>query len=105
MSYARRSHRAVMEHLESHVLMSAAPLAVTEVPVTGGTQLHIAGTSGNDQITVRQTSAGLIVGNTGGWSKTVTDNIKSIWINGGAGNNSIVLDPSVTRDATLFGGG
>jgi hypothetical protein len=94
-----------MEHLESHLLMSATPLAVSELPVSGGTQLHITGTSGNDQITVRQTSTGLVIGNTGGWTKTVTDPIKNIWINGGAGNNSIVLDASVTKDATLFGGG
>src|SRR5580700_2330446 len=105
MSYARRSHRAVMEHLESHLLMSAVPLGISEAPVTGGTELRITGTSGNDQITVRQTSAGLIIGNTGGWTKTVTDPVKILWINGGAGNNSIILDSSVTTNATVFGGG
>lgn len=95
-----------IETLESRTLLSAAvALTVAEAPYYGGTQLQINGTSGNDQIGVKQTTAGLVISNSGGWSKTVTDPINSIWINGGAGNNSIVVDPSVTLDCILIGGG
>jgi hypothetical protein len=106
MLRTRKSNLAMIETLESHILMSGVALGISELPIPGaGTQLRITGTSGNDQITVRHTSAGLIIGNTGGWTKTVTDSIQSLWIHGGAGNNSITLDASVTLNATLFGGG
>jgi hypothetical protein len=107
MTRNRKNNAPVIENLETRTLMSATPLGISEVPFNlGGTQLRITGTSGNDQITVKQTSAGLVIGNTGGWTTTVNDtNITSLWINGQAGNNSVVLDASVTINAMVFGGG
>jgi len=105
MTRNRSKSQPVIETLEGRTLMTAVALGVTEVAFDGGTQLRITGTSGNDQITVTQTDAGLVIGNTGGWTKTVTDTIKSLYINGEAGNNSIKLDASVTIDATVIGGG
>lgn len=95
---------AAVETLEGRTLLSGVPLGVSTAVVDGGTQLRIAGTAGNDQITVTQTPGGLIVGNTGGWSKTIAQTIKSIWIDAAAGNDSVTLDASVTQNATLFGG-
>ena len=105
MTRNRKNQVALIENLEGRTLMSGTPLSVDEVAFDGGTQLRINGTAGNDKITVRQTSTGLVLGNTGGWTKTMTDTVKSIWINGQAGNNSITLDASVTINAILFGGG
>src|SRR5690349_20213447 len=105
MTRNRKSNVPMIETLEGRTLMTGVALGVSEVAIDGGTQLRITGTSGNDQITVQQTPAGLVIGNTGGWSQTVDHSIKNLWIHGGAGNNSIVLDASVTVDATVFGGG
>jgi hypothetical protein len=95
---------AAVEGLEGRTLLSGVPLSVSQVAVDGGMQLRIAGTSGSDQITVTNTAGGLIIGNSGGWSQTIANAIKSLWIDAGAGNDSIVLDPSVTQNATIFGG-
>ena len=103
MTRTNKAIQAVIETLETRTLMSAA-LGVSQVAFEGGTQLRITGTTGNDQIIVKQTAAGLVVAN-GTWSKTVAGTFKSLWINGEAGNNSVIIDPSVTIDATVFGGG
>ncbi|HET6249451.1 MAG TPA: C2 family cysteine protease [Tepidisphaeraceae bacterium] len=101
---ASRTNNAIIENLEARTLMTAAPLGISEVAYDGGTQLRITGTTANDQITVKQTTAGLLIAN-GTWTRTVTDKINSLYINGEAGNNSITLDGSVTLNATLVGGG
>lgn len=105
MNRINQNRLVAIENLEARTLMTAVPLSITEVAYNGGTQLRVIGTAGNDQITVKHTAAGLVLGNTGGWTKTVTDPIKSLWINSSAGNNSIVIDPSVTINAIVFGGG
>jgi hypothetical protein len=104
MSRTKRTNQAVIETLETRTLMSAVPLGISQVAYQGGTQLRITGTTGNDQITVKQTASGLVVGN-GTWSKTVAGTFTSLWINGEAGNNSVIIDPSVAINATVFGGG
>lgn len=96
--------RAAFEALESRQLLSGVSLTITPLNVSGGVQLQILGTPGNDQITVDQTADGLVVGNAGGWTQTFPDLIASIRIDGGAGNDSILLTPAVTQNATLFGG-
>jgi len=104
MNASKQIIPATIENLEGRTLMSAVPLSLSEVAYDGGTQLRIIGTAGNDAITVKQTAAGLVVGNTGGWTKTVADPISFLWINGEAGNNSIIIDSSVSVDATIFAG-
>jgi hypothetical protein len=96
----RTCNNALIEKLEGRTLMSGSPLSVSEA----GTQLRIIGTNGNDQITVTESANGLVIGNAG-WTKTVTAKVSSLYINGEAGNNSIVLDASVTINATIVGGG
>jgi Calpain family cysteine protease len=99
----RKSNLPAVENLEGRVFMSGSPLSLSEVAFNGGTQLRINGTAGSDQITVAQTAAGLVVAN-GSWTKTVTEKLNSLYINGQGGNNSILLDASVTIDATIFAG-
>jgi Ca2+-binding RTX toxin-like protein len=95
---------ASMEDLEARMLMAAQPLGVAELAVNGGLQLRITGTSGNDQITVVQSASGLVVSSSAGWSQTFSKTYKSLLIDGGAGNDVITLDPTVTTDAVLKGG-
>lgn len=105
MSRNRTSSVVRVENLEGRALMTAVPLNVSLAPVAGGTQLRITATANNNQITVRQTAGGLLIGNTGGWTDTITAAVASLTIHGGAGTNSIALDASVTLPATIFGGG
>jgi len=105
MRSSRKFNQALFENLEGRTLLTGVALGLAETTYDGGTQLRITGTNGNDQITVKQTVAGLQIGNTGNWSKTITDPISSIWINGEGGNNSVVIDASVKQNCTIFGGG
>jgi hypothetical protein len=95
---------AVIETLESREMLSGTPLTVNIATVFTGTQLQITGTNAADKITLKQTSAGLAIGNTGGWTETVAGTFNSILINSGNGNDSVVVDPSVTTNTTLVGG-
>jgi len=95
---------AVVEILESRELLSGTPLTINETTVYTGTQLQITGTNGADKITLKQTSAGLVIGNTGGWTETVAGTFNSILINSGNGNDSVVVDASVTTNTTILGG-
>jgi len=94
----------VVESLEARALLSGTALDVTQATAAFGTELRIAGTAGNDQITVTQTADGLVVSNGTGWSATYGGTYGSLRIDGGAGNDTILVDSSVTVDATLFGG-
>lgn len=104
MSGMRRATDTVVELLEARTLLSAVPLTITEASVWDGTELKISGTAGNDQITVSQTSNGLLLGNTGGWSTCVGGTFANIVIDAGAGNDSVIVDPSVTTDCIIYGG-
>src|SRR4051794_25442446 len=94
----------VVETLEARALMSGTPLDVTQATVTFGKELRVAGTTGNDQITVTQTDAGIVIATGTGWTATYPGPYASLRIDGGAGNDTIVLDATVMVDATLFGG-
>src|SRR3954462_2468999 len=48
----------VVESLEARALMSGTALDVTQATVTFGKELRVAGTSGNDQITVTRPMPG-----------------------------------------------
>src|SRR6478609_11715923 len=93
----------VVESLEARAMLSGTPLEVTTDPDAAfGAELRISGTSGNDQITVTQTTGGLVVSNGTGWTSTSVGTYASLRIDGGAGNDTIVVDASVMVDATLF---
>ncbi len=103
-----KNNQSMIEALEGrtlcagHALKAAAPIALSIT--TNGSDLVINGSALNDQITVTKTDAGLVIGNTGGWSQTVSGNYKNIRIYGNAGNDSVTVDASVTNKAMIYGG-
>jgi hypothetical protein len=96
----------LFETLEARRMMSVSGLNISELPSGDGVSdvLQIRATTPSSHINVTQTAAGLLVSNSGS-SNTFTGNYSSIQVFGGAGNDSIVIDPSVHIDATLYGGG
>ncbi len=91
------------ESLEGRTLMSGNPLTISTASYLEGKQLRITGTAGDDQISLRRTTAGLLVSN-GDWSTTARGSFKSIRINSGAGNDSVTVGSNITRDSILYGG-
>ena len=104
MTRSKHTSTPAVELLEARALFAATPLGVAEVPFLGGTQLQLQGTPAGDAIDVRRTSAGLVVTTGDGWSQTFAATFNSLRIDGGAGNDRITLDASVTLDAILYGG-
>lgn len=100
----KNNNKTMIETLEGRVMMAGQPLSIGTAGFMGGTQLVINGSSNNDAITVKQTEAGLVIGNTGGWSQTVAGNFKSIKINAGNGNDTVTVDASVNTNAVIHGG-
>jgi hypothetical protein len=103
MKNVKKTNQVVVETLEARTMMSASPLTITQVVAGNGTELRIAGTAGNDKITLKQTSAGLLVGNNG-FSQTITGTFADIKVSGLAGNDSILVDSSVQTNCVLYGG-
>jgi len=96
---------AMFEQLETRRLMAGNPLTVVEQPMQGGgVALVVTGTTGADQITLTTSPAGLVLGNTGGWSGSYSGIYRKISINAGNGNDSVVVDPSVTNSLVIQGG-
>lgn len=91
------------EALEPRQMFSAS-LAISTAAVSGGTELRITGTPGNDSIYIRQSSAGITVTDGAGHSTTKSGTFKDVLIHGGAGSDRIQLDASVTTSAILYGG-
>src|ERR1700722_19819033 len=105
-----KNNNVSLEALESRQMMTAVhaapiPLTITQdAASTGGTELVINGSTGNDQITVVQTSKGLVIGNTGGWSTTITGVFKDIKVITNSGNDSVTIDKSVKTNCLLYAG-
>ena len=94
----------VFESLEPRQFLSGTPLTLMQTAFSGGTQLVITGTSRSDRLTVSQAGSIFTVKTDDGWSGQVFGNIKSIRVEGQAGNDRITLDKSVTVAAVLLGG-
>ena len=111
MKNNKKNSQPMTETLEARLMMAAhtvkavAPVAlsITTASYQNGTELVINGTAGNDQITVTKTDAGLVIGNTGGWTTTVAGNFQAIAINGNNGNDLITVDASVTTNCIIHG--
>jgi hypothetical protein len=91
------------ENLEARALLSGTPLGVEKVSYLGGTQLRITGTAAADAITVSRTSTGVLLGNTGGWTRKISGTFNSIVIDGGSGSDSITLGATVKTPAVVHG--
>ncbi|MEO6437459.1 MAG: C2 family cysteine protease, partial [Tepidisphaeraceae bacterium] len=77
---------------------------------SGGLELQISGTAGNDRIVVVRTDSGLAITNSKGrWQDVVDDNggtkYARLRINGNRGNDRLIVDSSVTLGAILNGAG
>ncbi len=82
-------------------------LTITHVSLNGGTALEIDGSSGNEKITISETTG--TSGNSytltnGTWSTTIIDSAKQLIIKGAGGTDSITLDASVMTNAIVYGG-
>jgi hypothetical protein len=103
MKRVANANGSVVEVLEGRMMMSASPLAISQVAVGNQVELRIVGAGKNNHITLKQTDGGLVAGNNG-VTQTILGQFADIKIFGGAGNDSIVVDPSVTTNCFLYGG-
>jgi hypothetical protein len=95
---------AVAELLESRTFLSVSGLTVTEFELPGGgVQLRVQANVSNNRISIQQTPQGMVVSNNGS-SQTFQGVFQSLVVHGAAGNNTILIDSSVTIDATVYGG-
>ena len=98
-----RARRGVVEGLEGRLMLAASPLGVSQVQVVGGTELWVQGQARNNKISVIEQGGELLVADNG-TSQTVDGTFLDIRILGGAGNDSIIVDASVTTNCFLYGG-
>jgi len=95
------------ETLEPRTLMSAVGgLSVVDFPLpAGGVELRVTGTDGDDVIGVALTASGVEVRDVNGAAVTVFGGTyRSVRVDGGAGNDAVLVDPSMTLPVALFGG-
>ncbi len=94
-------------HHHHHHASTATPKAVVPSAALTVNQnaglLTVTGTTGNDQISISQNGNSYTVRN-GSWSSVVTGSFTKVVVKGNGGNDSIVLDKSVTENADLYGG-
>jgi hypothetical protein len=103
--FARGRRPAVeFQPLESRTHMTAVPLTVTTATTTLGTELRITGTSGADDIYLKQTATQLLLSTGTGWSDRLTGSFADVRIDAGAGNDLIEIDKSVKDNLVLIGG-
>ncbi len=94
--------RPVVEVLEARDLFAIGGLVLSEAMVNGAMQLRIQGTSASDQIRVWRVSNSLRI-TSGKFSATRSaSDYGSLRINGGAGNDSIVISGSVNTPAIVY---
>ena len=93
------------ESLEPRRLMSATT-TLTTADYQGGVQVRVTGTDGDDQINVRSDPMlGLVITNTAdGASFAYGGAVKSIRVDGGTGNDAILMHPGLYTQAFLYGG-
>jgi hypothetical protein len=100
----RLNQNISLENLETRTMMSrAVPLGIHDVAVTGGLELQITGTSKNDNITITQTSGGLLIKSYNNWSRVRTGNYVDIRVDGGAGSDKITVNANVFTATVLYG--
>ena len=93
-----------LNFLEPRRLLAGVALAVVEKFVSGRYELTVTGTAAADTIAVKKTSAGLIISN-GTWTTTKPAKYALVRINGGEGNDKIIVDKTVTTRLVLHGNG
>ena len=96
---------STLETLEPRRLMSATT-EITTGEYQGGVQLRVTGTDGDDQILVRRDpTLGIVITNTADASTIAYGGtVKNIRVDGGLGNDTVVVDPGVSLRTFLYGG-
>ena len=92
-----------LEPLEGRMLLAGSPLGVAERATSLGLELWINGSSGSDQILISR-SGDMWTINNGDWRTVRTGRYAALRIDGGAGDDRIEVDGSVTTPAALYGG-
>ena len=95
------------ELLERRTLMaSVGTLSVVEFALpAGGVELRVAGGDGNDAIEVATSPDGFVVrDDAAGSAATFTGAYRSVRVDGGAGNDVVVIDAGVLTPVALHGG-
>src|SRR5688500_9000001 len=92
-----------LQPLERRTLFAGVPLYLTETTTDAGPVLAIAGSRGDDRSSVVATDAGLVIANKGGWYTVLPDHCALLRINAARGNDTVIVDGSVTTDAVVHG--
>jgi hypothetical protein len=92
-----------IDALEPRRLMAIVPLATSAIAYGDGQQLKIVGTAANDNITLSYDGAAYNLTTASGFAKSFTGTFNSVRVFGGNGNDTIVIDSSVTVPAFLHG--
>ena len=106
MSVSHHHAKAAPKPVAPRPVPAPAPIVINNSALTitqNAGVLQVIGTTGNDQITISQ-SGNVFTINNGSWKTTVTGTFSKVVVKGNNGNDSITIDPTVTENATLYGG-
>jgi hypothetical protein len=93
----------LFEQLE-HRTLPAGNVSVSVKDTDFGRSIVIAGTGGNDAITVTQDSKGVVIVNDGAKTTRIRDRVQAIVVSGDAGDDQITFRKSVKLTAVVDGG-
>src|SRR5690348_511336 len=99
----RSNTPALFEQLEDRTL-PAGNVSVSVKDTDFGRAIVIAGTSGNDAITVATDSKGVVIVNDGARNTRIRDRVKAIVVSGDAGDDQITFRKSVKLSAVVDAG-
>jgi hypothetical protein len=102
---ADRTSIADVQPLEARTLLASAitPLAISTTVSTLGNVLNISGTNGDDRIYVTNTSGGIRITTSAGWSTLYTGSIAQIRVDARAGNDRIEIGSNIGIETALYG--
>jgi hypothetical protein len=100
MQMERRN--CVIEALEVRAHLSGNPLTISQSPTPTGVALVINASSADDHIVVKPGLVGLRLEN-GDWSAELNNHYTRVILHAGAGNDSVVIDPTITLPTFLYG--
>ncbi len=99
-----KSEYCALEELERRAHLSGGPLCISPLPGGGSGQWLVMGTAGADDIRVNRSADGCIVVSNGGeWSTPLPASTRGLTVHGGAGNDRIEVDASITIPMQLYG--
>jgi hypothetical protein len=94
----------ILQPLEPRRLFDAVPLDVSTVITPLGPELRIVGTDGNDSILIARKGRDVYIANGDDWSMVWDGSANSIRIDGGDGNDRIVVKSNIWTSVAIYGG-